>query len=160
MASLTITIQALRELAGEVGPSSVVVVFVPEDGPSRISVGGDFVGCATGNASSGSVRASFNTGGTWLAFLSSMVLRIVLQSGTNVCASGLKHVIVAVAVPSSIIALKQYLLIVVMSILSCGPWLWHSETSELSDTLTLQALSENLQVILSMYCMGKTAKQC
>ncbi|GKB16094.1 hypothetical protein Tco_0850017 [Tanacetum coccineum] len=82
----------------EVGPSSVVVVFAPEDGPSRISAGGDFVGSVAGNASSSSVRG-FKT-----AFK------------------------VKFGYPG----------------LAFGPkW-----------------LSENLQVILSMYCMGKTAKQC
>nr|GEZ06033.1 ribonuclease H-like domain-containing protein [Tanacetum cinerariifolium] len=72
-------------------PSSVVVGSLAMDGPSTISAAGDFTG----------------SGG---------VLTIVLQSGTNVCASGLKHVTTAVAVPSSIIALKQYLFVVVMSL--------------------------------------------
>nr|GEZ06030.1 hypothetical protein [Tanacetum cinerariifolium] len=67
-------------------PSSVVVGSLAMDGPSTISAAGDFTGSGGGN------------------------------SGTNVCASGLKHVTTAVAVPSSIIALKQYLFVVVMSL--------------------------------------------
>nr|GEY82795.1 hypothetical protein [Tanacetum cinerariifolium] len=91
------------------------VWFEPEDGPLRTSVGGEFMGFIDDNISNGSVTASFNIDGTWLVSLSSMVLTTVLQSGTNECASWLKHVTVVVAVPSSTIALKQYLLAV-----ACG----------------------------------------
>nr|GFC55456.1 hypothetical protein [Tanacetum cinerariifolium] len=48
-----------------------------------------------------------STVGTWYVSLSSMELTTELQSGTKVCASGLKHVIDVIAVPSSMIALKQ-----------------------------------------------------
>nr|GEX22063.1 hypothetical protein [Tanacetum cinerariifolium] len=60
-----------------------------------------------------------NTVGRWLVSLSSVVLIIVLQSSTNVCASGLKHVTVVVAVPSLIIALKQYIFVNVMTLVRC-----------------------------------------
>nr|GEV98944.1 reverse transcriptase domain-containing protein [Tanacetum cinerariifolium] len=89
----------LSELHWDI-PSSVVVGSLAMDGPSTISAAGDFTGSGGGNASTSVVT----------------VLTIVLQSGTNVCASGLKHVTTAVAVPSSIIALKQYLFFVVMSL--------------------------------------------
>nr|GFA65488.1 hypothetical protein [Tanacetum cinerariifolium] len=53
------------------------------------------------------VLLGFLTVGTWYVSLSSMELTTELQSGTKVCASGLKHVIDVIAVPSSMIALKQ-----------------------------------------------------
>nr|GEZ02779.1 elongation factor 1 alpha [Tanacetum cinerariifolium] len=65
-------------------PSSVVVGSLAMGGPSSVSAAGDFKGSGAGNASNDVV------------------------TGTNVYAYGLKHVTTAVAVPSSIIALKQY----------------------------------------------------
>ncbi|GKA29770.1 hypothetical protein Tco_0716015, partial [Tanacetum coccineum] len=94
----------------------VVVGLLLMEASSRTCVAGDFMVSAAGSASNGSATVCFNFAGTWLVSLSCMVLTIVLQSGTNVCASGLKHVTVVVAVPSSIIALKQYLFVCVMSL--------------------------------------------
>nr|GEX28776.1 hypothetical protein [Tanacetum cinerariifolium] len=103
----------------------------------RIFAGGELALSVTGNASCGCVvrfniafkvkfglpglaflpkwywkmylwpSACDNMLGTWYVSLSSTELTTELQSGTKVCASGLKHVIVVVAVPSSTIALKQ-----------------------------------------------------
>nr|GEY32759.1 hypothetical protein [Tanacetum cinerariifolium] len=128
-------------LPDSLGPSVVVVTFLPTDSSSRTCAAGDFMVSAAGSASNGSVtgcktasKVKFgypglaccpkwyssvcvNTVGRWLVSLSSVVFTIVLQSGTNVCASGLKHVTVAVAVPSLIIALKQYICVNVMTLL-------------------------------------------
>ncbi|GKA51061.1 putative reverse transcriptase domain-containing protein [Tanacetum coccineum] len=79
---------------------SAVVGLFPMDVSSRTCVAGDFMLSATGSASNGSATGC----------------KTASNSGTNVCASGLKHVTVAVVVPSSIIALKQYLFGVVMSL--------------------------------------------
>ncbi|GKG22277.1 hypothetical protein Tco_0387580, partial [Tanacetum coccineum] len=65
------------------------------DVSSRTCVAGDFLVLAVGSGSNGSVRGC----------------KTASKSGTNVYASGLKHVTVAVAVPSLIIALKQYLFV-------------------------------------------------
>nr|GEU71509.1 hypothetical protein [Tanacetum cinerariifolium] len=83
------------------GPSVIVVVFLPTDASSRTCAAGDFMVSAAGSASNGSVTGCKTTS----------------KSGTNVCASGVKHVTVAVAVPSLIIALKQYLFVNVMTLL-------------------------------------------
>nr|GEX13635.1 hypothetical protein [Tanacetum cinerariifolium] len=106
------------------------------DDSSKIFVGGELVLSGSGNASSGCVpnfntafkvkfsllglaflpkwywkmylwpSACDSMLGTWYVSLSSTELTTELQSGTKVCASGLKHVIVVVVVPSSMIALK------------------------------------------------------
>nr|GEW72264.1 hypothetical protein [Tanacetum cinerariifolium] len=89
-------------LPDSLGPLVPVVVFLPTDASSRTCVAGDFLVSEAGSASNGSVTGC----------------KTASKSGTNVCASGLKHVTVAVAVPSLIIALKQYLFVDVMTLCS------------------------------------------
>nr|GEU92984.1 nucleic acid-binding, OB-fold protein [Tanacetum cinerariifolium] len=87
-------------LPDSLGPSFAVVGLLPTDVSSRTCVAGDFMVSAAGSASSGFVRGC----------------KTASKSGTNVCASGVKHMIVAVAVPSLIIALKQYLFVDAMTL--------------------------------------------
>nr|GEW06687.1 RNA-directed DNA polymerase, eukaryota [Tanacetum cinerariifolium] len=101
-------------------PSSVVVGSLAMDGPSTISAAGDFTGSGGDNASTGVL----------------IVLTIVLQSGTNVCASGLKHVTTAVAVPSLIIDLKQYLFVVRSQLAIRGVFvdgIWRDDSSSVKE---------------------------
>ncbi|GJS63927.1 hypothetical protein Tco_0678491 [Tanacetum coccineum] len=131
-------------LADRDGSSSFVASVLLADGSSNISVKGEVADSATGSASNGvavGFRTSSNVnlgfpsvafllkwylkiylwpsaclsaGGTRSVSLPSAELTMVLQSGTKVCASRLKHVIVVVAVPSSTTTLKQYMGVVLM----------------------------------------------
>nr|GEV03283.1 hypothetical protein [Tanacetum cinerariifolium] len=87
-------------LPNSLGHSFAVVALLPTDVSSRTCVAGDFMVSAADSASNG-----FVTG-----------YKTASKSGTNVCASGLKHVTVVVAVPSLIIALKQYLFVEAMTL--------------------------------------------
>nr|GEV80539.1 hypothetical protein [Tanacetum cinerariifolium] len=87
-------------LPDSLGPSVDVVMFLPTDASSRTYAAGDFMVSAAGSASNSSVTC----------------YKTASKSSTNVCALGLKHVTVAVAVPSLIIALKQYIFVDVMTL--------------------------------------------
>ncbi|GJY87363.1 hypothetical protein Tco_0501991 [Tanacetum coccineum] len=78
---------------------------------SRISAAGDFMLSAAGSASKGSAKDCKTA--TKVKFSVSIFNGVdnCVAIRHNVCASGLKHVTVVVAVPSSIIALKQYLFV-------------------------------------------------
>nr|GEV56951.1 hypothetical protein [Tanacetum cinerariifolium] len=109
-------------LPDSLGPSFAVVGLLPTDVSSRTCVAGDFLVSAVDSASSGFVRGCKTAS------------KVKFGYPVGRSASGLKHVTVVVAVPSLIIALKQYLFVDAMTLL------WHRERAESFETFTLQAL--------------------
>nr|GFB47390.1 hypothetical protein [Tanacetum cinerariifolium] len=82
---------------------------VPEDVCSRTCCGGDVAESGAGRRSTGSGDSLKAASRRQRLSLFSTSFTSSLQSGEKVCASGLKQVIVAMPVPSSMMIQKQYL---------------------------------------------------